>query len=109
MENDSNNNLRILIFETEESLKFLGNPDDWFMDGTFSAAPPQFAHDTRFISRSSLHWMLRPSSEQSERETYVEMLQQISQLTNGFVPQCIMIGDEQSCSAQSQMCIQTHW
>ena len=36
-------NERILIFGTDESLGFLSNADDWYMDGTFTVAPPQFS------------------------------------------------------------------
>ena len=42
--NSNNNNERILIFGTVESLDFLGNANNWYMDGTFSVAPPQFDH-----------------------------------------------------------------
>ena len=38
--NDPND--RILIFGTDDSLGFLANADDWYMDGTFTVAPPQF-------------------------------------------------------------------
>ena len=34
---------RILIFGTAACISFSANSDDWFMDGTFSIAPPQFA------------------------------------------------------------------
>ena len=32
----------VMIFGTRESLQFLQNSENWFMDGTFSTAPPQF-------------------------------------------------------------------
>ena len=40
---NENNEARILIFGTTTGLTFLTNADDWFMDGTFTVAPPQFA------------------------------------------------------------------
>ena len=32
----------MLIFGTRESLDFLSNADDWFVDGTFADVPAQF-------------------------------------------------------------------
>ena len=34
--------MRANIFGTRESLQFLQNSENWFIDGTFSTAPPQF-------------------------------------------------------------------
>ena len=33
---------RILLFSTPESLRFLANADNWFMDGTLKSSPLQF-------------------------------------------------------------------
>ena len=40
---DNRRDDRLIIFGTRESFQFLGNSENWVMDGTFSAAPPQFA------------------------------------------------------------------
>ena len=40
---NGNNERRLLIFGTAAGIAFLTNSDDWFMDGTFTVAPPQFA------------------------------------------------------------------
>ena len=34
---------RIIIFVTRDSLDYLENSRNWFLDGTFSVSPPQFA------------------------------------------------------------------
>ena len=86
-----NNNVddRILIFSTDESLNFLASADDWFMDETFKVAPPQFAQLYTMHGLSGTHhiigcYELLPNKT---RETYMELLQQVNQLTNGFQPQ----------------------
>ena len=33
----------MLIYGTEASISFLANFEGWFIDGTFTVAPPQFA------------------------------------------------------------------
>ena len=40
---DNRRDGRLVIFGTRESFQFLENSENWFMDGTFSTAPPQFA------------------------------------------------------------------
>ena len=55
---NNNGEARILIYATESSISFLANSDDWFMDGTFSVAPPQFTllytiHGLRNVSMRS--------------------------------------------------------
>ena len=39
---DNNHEDRVLIFGTRQSLDFLSNSPNWFMDGTFKVSPPQF-------------------------------------------------------------------
>ena len=68
------------------------------MDGTFTVAPPQFAQMYMIQGLSGDHhiigcYALLPNKT---RETYVELLQQVNHLTNGFEPQSIMIDYEQS-------------
>ena len=96
---DNNVDDRILIFGTDESLNFLAAADDWFMDGTFTVAPPQFVQLYTIHGLSGDHhvigcYALLPNKT---RETYVELLQQVNQLTNGFQPQSIMVDFEQAC------------
>ena len=40
---DNRRDGRLVIFGTRESFQFLENSENWFKDGTFSTAPPQFA------------------------------------------------------------------
>ena len=96
---DNNVDNRILIFGTGESLNFLASADAWFMDGTFTVAPPQFAQMHTIHGLSGDHhiigcYALLPNKT---RETYVELLQQVNHLTNGFEAQSIMIDYEQAC------------
>ena len=95
--NDPND--RILIFGTDDSLGFLANADDWYMDGTFTVAPPQFNQLYTVHGLSGDHhvvgcYALLPNKN---RGTYVELLQQDHRLTNGAAPQTIMIDFEQVC------------
>ena len=96
---DNNNAERISIFGTDDGLNFLAHADDWFMDGTFTVAPPQFAQLYTVHGLSADHlvvccYALLPNKR---RGTYVEFLQQVHRLTNGFIPQSIMIDFEQAC------------
>ena len=95
--NDPND--RILIFGTDDSLGFLANADDWYMDGTFTVAPPQFNQLYTVHGLSGDHhvvgcYALLPNKN---RGTYVELLQQVHRLTNGAAPRTIMIDFEQVC------------
>ena len=40
---DNKRDDRLIIFGRRESFQFLENIENWFMDGTFSTAPPQFS------------------------------------------------------------------
>ena len=40
---DNRKDDRLIILGMRESLQFLQNSENWFMDGTFSTSPPQFA------------------------------------------------------------------
>ena len=89
---DNNVDGRILIFGTNESA------GDWFMDGTFTVAPPQFTQLYTMHGLSRNHYItgcyaLLPNKT---REMYMELLQQVSQLTNGFQPQSMMTDYEQA-------------
>ena len=80
-------------------MNFLASADAWFMDGTFTVAPPQFAQMYTIHGLSGDHhiigcYALLPNKT---RETYVELLQQVKHLTNGCEPQSIMIDYEQAC------------
>ena len=87
---------RIVIFGTRESLNFLQNSNNWFMDGTFSTAPPQFLqlYTIHGLGRNIVGAYCLLTNKR--RETYIELLHQIQQLTNEVVPQSIMIDYEQA-------------
>ena len=94
---DNRRDDRIIIFVTRESLKFLPNSENWFMDGTFSTTTPQFAqlytvhglcNGKNIVGAYCLlvnKWM----------EASVELLSQIHLLTNLVVPGSIMTDFEQ--------------
>lgn len=42
-DNIGQDDARIVMFGTDRCLKLLANSEKWFMDGTFSMAPKQFA------------------------------------------------------------------
>ena len=89
---------RLIIFGTRESFKFLENRENWFMDGTFSTAPPQFAQLYTFHGLSNgkntvgAYCLL----VNKRMETYVELLSRIHLLTNQVVPESIMTDFKQS-------------
>ena len=83
---------RILIFATCQSLLFLQNSDDWFLNGTFSTVPPQFLqlctiHGTHHLRNVVGTYCLLTHKHQ---ETYAEVLRQLKHLTNNVVPHSIM-------------------
>ena len=96
---NNNGEARILIYATEASISFLANSDDWFMDGTFSVAPPQFTQlYTIHGLRNGHHvigcYALLPNKQ---TETYTEFLEQVERLTNATSPTTIMIDYERAC------------
>ena len=103
---NGNGEARILIYGTAAGLSFLTNSPDWFMDGTFKVAPPQFAQLYTVHGLKEGHhvigcYALLPNKQ---TETYVEFLQQVEQLTSAASPESIMIDFEQACiNAVSQV------
>ena len=91
----------IIIFAASQSLLFLQNNEDWFMDGTFSTVPPQFL---QLYTIHGLHhgrnvvgaYCLLTNKRQ---ETYTEVLRQLQHLTNNAVPHSIIIDLEQGMIA----------
>ena len=89
---------RILLFSTPESLRFLANADNWFMDGTFKSSPQQFTQLYTIHGLSSGRnvvgaYALLPDKRMA---TYAEMLTQIQRLMNNVIPQSVMIDFELS-------------
>jgi hypothetical protein len=87
---------RILIFGTPASLNYLSHSEHWFMDGTFSTAPPQFAqlytvHGYRDGRNVVGAYCLLPNKTLN---TYLHTLNQLRLLTNNRNPQSIMIDFE---------------
>lgn len=87
---------RILIFGTPGSLNYLSNSTHWFMDGTFSTAPPQFAqlytvHGFNIGRNVVGAYCLLPNKRLA---TYTQMLNQIRQLTNNQNLESVMIDFE---------------
>ena len=89
----------MLIYGTEASISFLANSDDWFMDGTFTVAPPQFAQlYTVHGLRNGHHVIgLYALLSNKQTETYTEFLQQVERLTGAASPATIMIDFERAC------------
>ena len=95
---DNRRDDRIIIFVTTESLKFLQNSENWFMDGTFSTTAPQFAQlytvhelcNGKNIVGAYCLLVIK------QMEASVELLSQIHLLTNLVVPGRIMTDFEQS-------------
>ena len=91
---DNNNaGARMLIYGTEASLSFLADSTDWFMDGTFTVAPPQFVQLYTVHGLRNGHNVIGCYAFLSNKraETYTEFLQQVRQLTNDADPASIMI------------------
>ena len=97
---DNNNaEARMLIYGTNAQISFLAMADDWYMDGTFSVAPPQFAqlytvHGLRNEHHVIGCYGLLPNKQQV---TYTEFLRQVQRLTQGAAPTTIMIDYEIAC------------
>ena len=89
---------RMLIFGTGESLNFLQNSENWFMDGTFSTVPPQFAqlYTVHGLSKGRHVVGAYGLLPNKRLETYIEFLDQIQGFTNFANPQSVMIDFEQS-------------
>ena len=83
---------KIIIFATRQSLLFLQNNEDWFMDGTFSTVPPKFLqlytihgiHHVRNVVGT--YCLLR----NKRRETYTEKISQLKHLTNNAIHHSII-------------------
>ena len=95
---DNRRDDRLIIFGTRENLQFLQNSENWFMDGTFSTAPPQFAqlymvHGTCNGKNIVGYYCLLVNKRM---EKYVELLPQIHLLTNQVVQESVMTDFEQS-------------
>lgn len=89
----------MLIYGTEASLSFLADSTDWFMDGTFTVAPPQFVQLYTVHGLRNGHNVIGCYALLSNKraETYTEFLQQVRQLTNDADPASIMIDFERAC------------
>ena len=59
---------RLIIFGTTESFQFLENSKNWFMDGTFSTAPPQFVQPYMVHGLSNGKILLEPTAYLSINE-----------------------------------------
>ena len=89
---------RLIILGTRENLQFLQNSENWFMDRTFSTAPPQFAQ------LYMVHGICNGKNivgcycllVNKRMEKYVEVLPQIHLLTNQVVLESAMTDFEQS-------------
>ena len=75
---------RLIIFGITESIGFIENSHDWFMDGTFSVAPPGFAQLYTFhILRNGRNLVGIYALLVNKRiDTYVELLTEVQRLTN---------------------------
>ena len=87
---------RMLIFGTQRFMDYLSDCEHWFMDGTFSSAPLQFAqlytiHGYRQARNIVCAYALLPNKEAN---TYVELLNELQRHTNNAAPLSIMIDFE---------------
>ena len=94
---DNRSDDRIIIFVTRESLKFLQNTENWFMDGTFSTTTPQFAqlYTVNGLCNGKNIVGAYCLLVNKRMEASVELLSQIHLLTNLVVPGSIMTDFEQ--------------
>jgi hypothetical protein len=89
---------RMLLFASQESLDFLSQSPDWFMDGTFSTVPQQFAQlytvhglqDGRHVVGM---YALLPDKREA---TYERMLRHLNGLINGAGPTSVMVDFERA-------------
>ena len=88
---------RLIIFETRESYQFPENSENWFMNGTFYTAPPQFAQLYTVHELSNGKNIVGAYSllVNKRMEKYEELLSRIHLLTNQVVPGSIMTDFEQ--------------
>ena len=95
---DNRRDDRLIIFGTRESFQFLENSENWFMDGTFSTAPPQFAqlYTVHGLSNGKNIVGAYRLLVNKQMETYMESLSPIHLLTNQVVPESIMTDFKQS-------------
>ena len=89
---------RILVFGTQASLNCLKNSVHWFMDGTFTTTPPQFAqlytiHGLNLGRNVVGAYCLLPNKR---TPTYIEMLTEIRRITDGHNMQSVMGDYKQS-------------
>ena len=87
---------RIILFGTDEGFRYIGNSNDWFMDGTFSSSPVQFMqlytiHGLTNHRNIVGSYALLPNKRIA---TYVEMLTEVQRLTHNAMPRSIMIDFE---------------
>ena len=89
----------MLIYGSEASLSFLAGSDDWFMDGTFSVALPQFVQLYTVHGLRNGHHVIGCYALLANKQagTYIEFLQQVQLLTNDAEPTTIMIDFERAC------------
>ena len=86
------------MFGTPESLRFLANSANWFMEGTFTSCPPQFTqlHTIHGLGggRNVVGaYALLPNKT---RATYSEFLAEIQRMTNNSVPHSVLFDFETS-------------
>lgn len=95
---DSHLGGRMLMFGSQESIDFLRNSPDWFMDGTFDTVPPQFlqlytVHGyNRGRNAVGIYALLQNKTE----ATYERMMNHVNFLTGGVVPNSINIDFERA-------------
>ena len=90
---------RLIIFGTTESIGYIENSHDWFMDGTFSVTPPGFAQLYTFhVLRNGRNFVGIYALLLNKRiDTYVvELLTEVRRLTNDVVPESFMVDFEQA-------------
>ena len=96
---NDNAETRLLIYGTDASLTFLAESQDWFIDGTFSVTPPQFAQLYTVHGLKNCHYIIGCYALLANKraQTYIEFLEHVRELTNHAEPTSVMIDFERAC------------
>ena len=89
---------RLLMFGTQDSLQFLMDSPDWFMDGTFNTVPPQFTqlYTIHGLNRGRNVIGIYALLQDKRQPAYERMLNHVSLLTGGAIPNSINIDCERA-------------
>ena len=81
---------RILLFSTEEGLRFLSSSQNWFLDGTFKLIP------VRFMQLYTVHILTNHRNIVEAYAEILKMLTEIQRLSHNAMPHSLMTDFESS-------------